>query len=181
MSALKVEGWAAPYGRLRPDWGLRLAPNALDLDLQERAAVPILLDHDAALELAAVQALSPGPYGLMPFPLHALWFTFRLPPGPVADALEMAVKHRRVTGCSIKLHLGYATREHQLRDGTWCRTITRAALEEVSIVLAPNTPAYPGTSLQVQRIMGSSVGWSCNPSQAARLANRLRGLTSVAA
>jgi HK97 family phage prohead protease len=158
MGGLVISGLVAPWNVMRRDRRTRIAPGALTADLHERGAVPVWLDHEPGLVLGAVRALGAVPHRLVAYH-YGLSFTLRLQPGPVADALEHADRQKQITGCSLGLELGYATRTDRLQGGV-CETITCAAIREISI-LSVDRPAYPGTALQIRRVAdGSALGWA---------------------
>jgi HK97 family phage prohead protease len=158
VRALAISGTAAPWNTMRRDRRTRLAPGAFTADLHEQGTVPIWLDHDEDLILGAVRALGVGAHRLVAYH-YGLSFSLQLQPGPVADALELAVQRHRITGCSIGLMSGYTTRADLLQGGV-CETITRAEIKEISILTA-DRPAYPRTALQIRRVAGDwALGWA---------------------
>jgi HK97 family phage prohead protease len=165
--ALLLTGLALPWGVERRDQRTRIARGAFAEVFDEAAAVPIVVNHRSDAELGAVRAGGRGLHRLWT-DRHGLWFSFAISPGPVADALESAADLGRVTGCSV----GPCSIDGIEVVGDRFR-IVRADLREISILLSPSCPAFPGTRLTTKR-MPRSEGWEVGPREQHRLLHALR-------
>jgi phage head maturation protease len=156
---LIIGGRAAVWAIARPDRGEQISPSALDHVFVDRAAIPLLLSHDFHLQLAGVRA--GGDHWLRLWRGHrGLYFSARLAAGPVADAVERRARAGEWTGCSVRLS----------RLERSVGKIVRADLDEISLILRPERPAYPYTWVRIERAReGTQTGWQATPLEELRL------------